>query len=113
MSILRLLWWLSSKESACNEGEVGLNPGSGRSVQEGNGIPLQYSCLGNPKDRGDWWAIVHGAAKESDTTEQLTNCVYPTPHENEKVEDQSSAPTPVVQGEDKEWTHCLGKYFHR
>ena len=79
MSILGLLWWLSSKESACNDGEVGLNPGSERSVQEGNGIPLQYYCLGNPKDRGDWWAMVHGAAKESDTTEQLTYCVYPTP----------------------------------
>ena len=58
------------KESACSAGDkggVGLIPGSGRSPGEGNGNPLQYSCLGNPKDRGAWWAIVHGVA-ESNTT---------------------------------------------
>ena len=38
-------------------------PGSGRSPGGGNGNPLQYSCLGNPMDRGAWWATVHGAAK--------------------------------------------------
>ena len=37
--------------------------GSGRSPRGGNGNPLQYSCLGNPMDRGAWWAIVHGVAK--------------------------------------------------
>ena len=42
-------------------------PGSGRSPGEGNGNPLQYSCLGNPMDRGVWRAIVRGVAKESDT----------------------------------------------
>jgi len=40
--------------------------GSGRSPGEGNGNPLQYSCLGNPRDRGAWWAIVHGVEKELD-----------------------------------------------
>ena len=40
-----------------------LIPGSGRSPGEGSGHPLQYSCLGNPVDRGAWWATVHGAAK--------------------------------------------------
>ena len=38
--------------------DTGLIPGSGRSPGEGNGIPLQYACLGNPMDRGAWWAIV-------------------------------------------------------
>ena len=50
-------------------GDLGSIPGSGRSPGEGNGNPLQYSCLGNPMDRGAWWATVHGVAKESDTTE--------------------------------------------
>ena len=44
-----------SKESACNAGDQGLVPGSGRSYGEGNGNLLQYSCLGIPKDRGAWW----------------------------------------------------------
>ena len=51
------------KESACNAGNLGLIPGSGRSPREGNGNPLQYSCLENPKDRGAWQATVHGVTK--------------------------------------------------
>ena len=51
------------KESACNGGDLGLIPGSGRSPGEENGNPLQYSCLENPMDRGAWQAIVHGVAK--------------------------------------------------
>ena len=43
--------------------DVGSIPGSGRSPGEGNGSPLQYSCLGNPMDRGAWWATVHRVAK--------------------------------------------------
>ena len=43
--------------------EAALIPGSGRSPGIGNGNPLQYSCLGNPLDRGAWWAAVHGVAK--------------------------------------------------
>ena len=39
-----------------------------RSPGEGNGNPLQYSCLGNPMDRGAWWATVHGVTKELDMT---------------------------------------------
>ena len=42
---------------------TGLIPGSGRSAREGNGYPLEYSCLGNPMDRGAWWGTVHGVAK--------------------------------------------------
>ena len=51
--------WLSGKESACNAGDagaVGLIPGSERSPGEGNSNPLQYSCLGKPKDREAWRA---------------------------------------------------------
>ena len=46
-----------------NTGDAGLIPGSGRSPGEGNGNPLQYSCLENPTDRGAWWATVHEVAK--------------------------------------------------
>ena len=47
-----------SKESACNAGDLGSIPGSGRSPREDNGNPLQYSCLKNPMDRGAWQATV-------------------------------------------------------
>ena len=49
--------------SACNVGDLGSIPGSGRSPGEGNSNRLQYSCLENPMDRGAWWAAVHGVAK--------------------------------------------------
>ena len=51
------------KEPACNVGDTGSIPGLGRSPGEGNGNPLQYSCLENPMDRGAWQAIVHGVAE--------------------------------------------------
>ena len=51
------------KESAHNAGDVGSIPGLGRSPGEGHGNPLQYSCLENPKDGGEWWATIHGVAK--------------------------------------------------
>ena len=51
------------KASACNAGDPGSIPGSGRSPGEGNGNPLQYSCLKNPNDRGVWQARVHGITK--------------------------------------------------
>ena len=56
------------KNLPANAGEAGSIPGPGRSPGEGNGNPLQYSCLGNPIDREAWQAIVHGIAKESDMT---------------------------------------------
>ena len=60
--------WLSGKEAACQAGDASSVPGLGRSSGEGKGYALQYSCLRNPVDRGAWRAIVHGVAKESDTT---------------------------------------------
>ena len=56
------------KNLPANAGDTGSIPGSGKSPGEGNGNPLQYSCLGNSKDRGAWWATDHGIAKELDTT---------------------------------------------
>ena len=58
------------KESACNAGDPGSTPGSGRSPGEENGYPLQYSCLENPIDRGAWWATAYGVAKSQT---QLSN----------------------------------------
>ena len=61
-----------SGESACNAGDPGLIPGSGRSPGKGHGSPFQYSCPENLVDRGACWATVHGVA-ELDATEQLTH----------------------------------------
>ena len=61
------------KSPSVNEGDLGLILGSGRSPVEGNGNLLQYSCLGNPMDRGAWWATVHGVRKELDIAERLSN----------------------------------------
>ena len=61
--------WLSVKESTYKAGGVGSIPGSGRSPGEGNGNPLQYSSLGNPMDRGAWWATVQRVTRELDMTE--------------------------------------------
>ena len=54
--------------NAEDAGDVCSIPGSGRYPGEGNGNSLQYACLENPMDRGDWWATVLGIAKESDLT---------------------------------------------
>ena len=79
--IIPLFWLISqfivyfpgssdSKESACNAGDPDSIPGSGRSSRDGNGYPLQYSCLEISMDRGAWWAIVHEATKSQT---QLSN----------------------------------------
>ena len=67
---------LAVKNLPVNEGDArdaGLIPGLERSPEEGNGNPLQHSCLENSMDRGAWHATVHGATKELDTNEQLSN----------------------------------------
>ena len=64
---------LAVKNLPANTGyatDVGSIPGSGRSPGEGNGNPLQYPCLGNPMDRGAWWATVHGMTRSQT---QLSN----------------------------------------
>ena len=61
------------KVCACNAGDLGSIPGSGRSPGEGNGNPLQYSCLENPMDEGTWWATVHGVAKSWTRLSNLTS----------------------------------------
>ena len=53
----------NNKESDCSAGDLGWLPGSGRSPEEGNSNPLQYSCLGNPIDRKVWQATVNGVSK--------------------------------------------------
>ena len=53
----------AGKESACSAGDLGSIPGLGRSPGDGNGNPLQYSCLGNPMGRGAWQPTVHGVTK--------------------------------------------------
>ena len=69
----RLLWWLSGLKKKKNTlvnsgvtGDLGSILGLGRSPEEGNGNPVQYSCLENPMDTGAWRATVHGV-KESQT----------------------------------------------
>ena len=61
------------KVSACNAGDLGSIRGSGRSPGEGNGNPLQYSCLENPMDGGAWWATVHGV---SDSRTRLSDFTF-------------------------------------
>ena len=72
--LIRLSWWLSSKESACRArvaGDVGLTPGSGRPPGGGHGNPLQYSCLENPVERGAWQVVVHRVEKSRTWLKQL------------------------------------------
>ena len=73
-----LTWYLDfpgdsdGKASACNEGDLGSIPGSGRSPGEGNGNPLQYSCLENPMDGRAWWATIHGVAESQTQLSDFT-----------------------------------------
>ena len=55
--------WLSGEECTCPCGRCGLDPGVGKIPWRRKWQPTQYSCLGNPMDRGTWWATVHGVPK--------------------------------------------------
>ena len=73
----KLPWWLSGKESTCQCREDGFNPCVGKIPWRRKGSPLQYSCLGDPMDRGAWWVTIHGVAKERHNlvTQQQQNSV--------------------------------------
>ena len=72
-----LPWCSEVKASACNAGDQGSIPGSGRSPREGNSNPLHYSCLENPMDEGAWWAtLVHGVAKSRTRLIDFTFTLY-------------------------------------
>ena len=58
------------------QGDPGSNPGSGRAPGRGSSKPLQYSCLGNPMDRGDWWAEVHEVPKSQTQLSQYTHIYF-------------------------------------
>ena len=78
--------WLSSKESACKAGATGSIPGSGRSPEEGNVYPLQYSCLENPMDRGAWRATVHGVGKSQTLSRHAWRWATPRALHREELE---------------------------
>ena len=67
---------LDGKASAYSAGDWGSNPGLGGSLGEGNGTPLQYSCLENPMEGGDWWAVVDGVTKSQTQHVQIKKCSY-------------------------------------
>ena len=67
---------LIGKASACNAGDLGSILGLGRSLGEGNGNPLQYSYLENPRDGGAWWATVHGVAKSQTRLSDFTSLLH-------------------------------------
>ena len=64
------------KNLPANAGDTGSMPGLGISPAGANGNPFQYSCLGNPMNRGAWQATVHGVAKESDMTKHACTSRY-------------------------------------
>ena len=82
LSIMGFPGGSDSKESACSARDLGSIPGLGRSPEEGNGNPLQYSRLENPMDRGPWGGYSPWGRKESEMTEQLT-----LTHNNSKLEE--------------------------
>ena len=82
------------KASAYNAEDLGLIPGLGRYPGEGNGNPLQYSCLENPMDGGAWWATAHGVAKRrtqlSDFTFTFCICLRETGRRSNQISSQAA-----------------------
>ena len=72
-TVYQILGGLDGKESACSVGDLGSISGLGRFPGERNGNPLQYSCLGNPMDKGAWWGFSPRGCKESDMTYRLNH----------------------------------------
>ena len=96
------------EKSACNAGDLGLIPGLGRFPGEGNGYPLQYSCLENSTGRGIWWAIIHGPTKSQMWLSKKQNCQEKTQKAGPEF-DQESRFSKQLTGntEDKEHvTEC-------
>ena len=86
-----------STKSACNAGDLASIPGSGRSPGEGNGYPLQYSCLENTVDWWGWWAAVYVVTKSWDTTERLTcfNLDFPGDWDSKESACSDRDPDPI------------------
>ena len=84
------------KDLPSNEGDAGLIPGSGKFPGEGNGNPLQCSCLGNPMDRRAWQATVHGVAKSRTWLTTNTNNFYITGKERDpRLKDKQAMPSHI------------------
>ena len=83
------------KNPSVNAGDRSFIPGWGRFPGEGKGNPLQYSCQGNPMDRGAWWAIVYRVSKELDTTWRLKQ------QQQQSGQHTSGLPGPVLV-----YTYC-------
>ena len=106
-----------SKASACNAGDPGSIPGFGRSPGEGNGNPLQYSCLENSMDGGAWWATAHGAAK---SWIWLSNFTFPfgrqtasekNLHREVSLNRNSTLNHHVFESTTFFWQHSCGSFF--
>ena len=92
------------KNPPASAGDPGSTPGMGRSPGEGNGNPLQYSCLGNPMDRGTWWATVCGVTKSRAGLSQQTTTTKLLPSPQKEVANPSTANTrykPCLLSEDR------------
>ena len=113
----------TAKVSACSAGDPGSIPGSGRSPGEGNGNPLQYSCLGNPMDRGAWWATVRGVAKNRTRLSNFTFTLVvlgglPLPRQERATLGQLDSPPPALQalsrcpGLSQSWRFSVSSGWH-